>query len=46
MLIPRQRLKKAFEMLEDLKAGKKVDAEYKVPSVLVTKRECKKEYMK
>ena len=34
-----------IEMLEDLKAGKKVDAEYKVPSVLVTKENVK-EYMK
>ena len=38
-------IEKAFEMLEDLKAGKKVDAEYKVPSVLVTKENVK-EYMK
>ena len=38
-------VEKAFEMLEDLKAGKKVDAEYKVPSVLVTKENVK-EYMK
>lgn len=41
----RAEIEKAFEMLEDLKAGKKVDAEYKVPSVLVTKENVK-EYMK
>ena len=45
MLIPKAEIEKAFEMLEDLKAGKKVDAEYKVPSVLVTKENVK-EYMK
>ena len=36
-------IEKAFEMLEDLKAGKKVDAEYKVPSVLVTKENVKEQ---
>ena len=33
----RAEIEKAFEMLEDIKAGREVDKEYKVPSVLVTK---------
>lgn len=41
----RAEIEKAFEMLEDLKAGKEVEKEYKVPSVLVTKENVK-EYMK
>lgn len=32
----RAEIEKAFEMLEDVKDGKEVDKEYKVPSVLVT----------
>lgn len=38
-------IEKAFEMLEDVKAGKEVDKEYIVPAVLVTKDNVD-EYMK